>query len=52
MDQITEIDKALDETLVNLGAIILRLADPAVTRTAQEQRALARSVNQFSVCFR
>ena len=49
MDQLTWIDKALDEALVNLGAIVLRLSDPAVTRTAQERRALARSVNQFSL---
>jgi hypothetical protein len=50
MDQLTRIDKALDEALVNLEAIVLRLSDPAVTRTAQERRALARSVNQFSLC--
>ena len=50
MDQLTRIDKTLDEALVNLGAIVLRLSDPAVTRTAQERRALARSVNQFSLC--
>ena len=50
MDQLTRIDKALDEALVNLGAIVLRLSDPAVTRTAQERRALPRSVNQFSLC--
>ncbi len=50
MDQLAKIDKALDEALVNLGAIVLRLSDPAVTRTVQERRALARSVNQFSLC--
>jgi hypothetical protein len=50
MDQLTRIDKALDEALVNQGAIVLRLSDPAVTRTAQERRALVRSVNQFSLC--
>jgi hypothetical protein len=33
-----------------LGAIVLRLSDPAVARTAHERRALARSVNQFSLC--
>ena len=50
MDQLTRIDKALDEALVNLGAIVLRLSDPAVTRTAHGRRALVRSVNQFSLC--
>jgi hypothetical protein len=50
MDHLTKIDQALDETLVNLGVLVLRLADPAVTQTAQERRALARSVHQFSVC--
>jgi hypothetical protein len=46
MDQLARIDKALDEALVNLGAIVLRLTDPAATN----RRALARSVNQFSLC--
>jgi hypothetical protein len=40
----------LDETLVNLGAMVLRLADPKVTRTADEHRALEKSVRQYARC--
>lgn len=50
MNHLNKIDRALDEALVNLGAIVLRLSDPAVTRTAQERRALALSVHQFAAC--
>jgi hypothetical protein len=50
MDELTTIDKTLDEVLVNLGAMVLSLADPSVTRTVQERRALAQSVNQYSIC--
>jgi Uri superfamily endonuclease len=49
MDELASIDKALDEALVNLGAMVLRLANPAVTRSTQERRALARSVYQYTV---
>ena len=35
MDQLTRIDKAWGEALVNLGAIVLRLSDPAVTKSAR-----------------
>jgi len=50
MSDVAKIDRALDEALVNLGAMVLRLADPAVTRTADEHRALAQSVRQYGVC--
>lgn len=50
MEQIAKIDRALDELLVNLGGMVLRLADPDVTRSRQEREALARSVNQFAIC--
>jgi hypothetical protein len=43
-------DRALDEMLVRLGRIILRLASPQVTKSGEERHALARSVNQYSVC--
>jgi len=47
---IGEIDKNIDEVLVNLGTMVLRLSSPQVTRTREERQALARSVNQFSRC--
>jgi hypothetical protein len=50
MDELAKIDKALDETLVNLGAMVLRLANPMTTKTAQERRALAQSVHQYALC--
>ncbi|MBR0753817.1 hypothetical protein JQ604_16650 [Bradyrhizobium jicamae] len=50
MDRLARIDRALDEVLVNLGAMVLRLSDPAVTRTDAERRALARSVRQYARC--
>ena len=50
MNRSAKIDQALDEVLVNLGAMVLRLADPAVTRTDAERRALARSVGQYARC--
>ena len=50
MDQVAAMDRALDEMLVQLGGMVLRLSSPEVTRTAEERRALARSVNQYSVC--
>jgi hypothetical protein len=50
MDELSKIDQALDELLVNLGRMVLRLSSKEVTKIAEERRALARSVNQFSVC--
>jgi hypothetical protein len=47
-DEIAKIDKALDELLVSLGGMVLRLAK--VTKTDAETQALARSVDQFSTC--
>jgi hypothetical protein len=43
-------NQAIDEMLVGLGEIVLRLSSPNITRTAEEHAALARSVNQFSIC--
>lgn len=50
IEQIAKIDKALDELLVGLGHMVLRLSGPQVTRTRDEREALVRSVNQFSIC--
>ncbi|AWL98132.2 MULTISPECIES: hypothetical protein [Bradyrhizobium] len=50
MPNIGTIDVALDEMLVNLAAIVLRLARPEVTRTPEARRALAQSVHQYAVC--
>jgi hypothetical protein len=50
MNQLAEVDRALDEMLVQLGGMVLRLSSPEVTRTPEERHALARSVNQYSVC--
>jgi hypothetical protein len=50
MNGVAKLDRALDEALVSLGAIVLRLADPKVTRTAAERRALAQSVRQYGLC--
>jgi len=47
---LAKIDSTLDEALVRLGAVVMRLADPTVTRTAAEHRALAASVRQFALC--
>jgi hypothetical protein len=49
-DLIVQIDRNIDEVLVNLGRMVLRLSSPQVTRTSEERRALARSVGQFSLC--
>jgi hypothetical protein len=48
--ELAKIDRTLDEALVRLGAVVMRLADPTVTQTAAEHRALAVSVRQFSLC--
>lgn len=50
MPNLGTIDIALDEMLVNLAAIVLRLAKPEVTRTPEARRALAQSVHQYAVC--
>ena len=50
MGQLATIDVALDEMLVNLAAIVLRLAEPELTRTPEARRALAQSVRQYAVC--
>lgn len=52
MEDLARIDRALDDLLVNLGALVLRLANPEVSRTIEERRTLAQSVHQFSVCAR
>ena len=50
MDQFAGMDRALDEMLVQLGGMVLRLSSPEVTRTPEERHALACSVNQYAVC--
>ncbi len=50
MDEIAKIDKALDEVLVQLGGMVLRLSSAEVTKTREEHQALVQSVNQYSVC--
>jgi hypothetical protein len=50
MNEIARIDRALDELLVQLGGMVLRLSAPEVTRTPEERCALAKSVNQYAVC--
>lgn len=44
------IDVALDEMLVNLAAIVLRLSKPELMRTPEARRALAQSVHQYAAC--
>jgi hypothetical protein len=50
MNELARMDRALDEILVQLGGIVLRLSSPQVTKNPEERRALVRSVNQFSIC--
>jgi len=50
MNELGTINGALDEMLVNLAAIVLRLSKPDVTRTPEARRALAQSVHQYAVC--
>jgi hypothetical protein len=50
MDEIAKIDKALDEVLVHLGGLVLRLSSAEVTKTREEHQALVQSVNQYTVC--
>ncbi|MYV84307.1 hypothetical protein GTH44_20905 [Bradyrhizobium japonicum] len=50
MRNLATIDVALDEMLVNLAAIVLRLSKPELTRTPEARRALAQSVHQYAAC--
>lgn len=50
MNRLRTIELALDEMLVNLAAIVLRLSKPEMTRTPEARRALAQSVHQYAVC--
>jgi hypothetical protein len=50
MDRIASVDRTLDEILLQLGGMVLRLSSPQVTRTPEERRALACSIHQYSVC--
>jgi hypothetical protein len=50
MDELSRIETALDEVLVRLAGIVLRLAQPDVTRSPAEHQALARSVHHYSIC--
>jgi hypothetical protein len=50
MGKLATIDIALDEMLVNLAAIVLRLSKPDVTRTPEARRALAQSIHQYAIC--
>ncbi|WP_164935525.1 hypothetical protein [Bradyrhizobium guangzhouense] len=50
MGELATIDVALDEMLVNLAAIVLRLSKPEITRTPEARRALTQSVHQYAVC--
>lgn len=50
MNELGTIDGALDEMLVNLAGIVLRLAKPEITNTPDTQQALARSVHQYAIC--
>jgi hypothetical protein len=50
MREVAAIDRAIDEVLVQLGQMVLRLSSPQVTKRDDERRALIRSVNQYSQC--
>ena len=50
MKEVAAIDRAIDEVLVQLGQMVLRLSSPQVTKRADERRALERSVSQYSRC--
>ncbi len=49
MGEVTRMQQTLDEMLVQLGAMVLRLSDPEVTRTPEERHASC-SVNQYALC--
>jgi hypothetical protein len=50
MDETAKIDHILDELLVSVGKMVLRLSHPTVTKTPDEREALARSVARYSIC--
>ncbi|KGT80963.1 hypothetical protein MA20_06020 [Bradyrhizobium japonicum] len=50
MWNLATIDVALDEMLVNLAAIVIRLSKPELTRTPEARRALVQSVHQYAAC--
>lgn len=50
MGKLATIDVALDEMLVNLATIVLRLSKPELTRTPEARHALAQSVHQYAAC--
>jgi len=50
IEPIEKIDEIIDEWLVQLGRVVMRLSDPQITRSAGEREALARSVHQYAVC--
>ena len=50
MNELDKIDGALDEMLVDLAGIVLRLSKPDITRTPAARHALVQSVHQYSVC--
>jgi hypothetical protein len=53
MDEfIVKIDRSLDEVLIKLGKLMLRLSSLQLTRSSEAREALARSVDRFSVCAR
>jgi hypothetical protein len=50
MDERAGIDRRLDELLVSLAGIVLRLARPDVIKSVEEHQALAQSVHQYCIC--
>jgi len=50
MSELGTIDSTLDEILVNLAGLVLRLSKPDLTRTPEARHALVQSVHQYSVC--
>lgn len=52
MDEFAKINAALDELLVSLGSMVLRLSSPEISKTIAERKALARSINQYAACAR
>jgi hypothetical protein len=47
MNRIASVDRVLDEVLVQLGGMVLRLSSPDVTRTPQERRSGDPRVHQL-----
>ena len=50
MHEHADINRTLDEMLVNLALIVLRVSKPDVTRTPEARHALVLSVNKFLQC--